>query len=166
MVPVGDPVGKIVHLKEYIHEPLQHKLQEMYQSMILDYSLPGAQEFFGSTRPAPVPPDPKWKPGVKAVHHRGGFQFIDPGWLGMPVWIGDQIITDNNTLVAIEFIIGGRVGINKDSWVTIVSERSVADTTIDLKKIILRKAGMLARMYRLKEPLEIQTNGGVFGIKG
>lgn len=163
MVPVGDPVGKIVQLKERIHEPLQHKLQEMYHSMITDYAL---DDFFGSTRPAPIPPDPNWKPGVKAVHHRGGFQFMDPGWLGMPVWIGDQIITDKNTVLAIEFIIGGRVGINIDSWVTIVSERSVADSTISVKKIILRKAGMWAKMARLKEPLEIQTNGGVYGIKG
>ena len=91
---------------------------------------------------------------------------MDPGWLGMPVWIGDQIITDKNTVLAIEFIIGGRVGINIDSWVTIVSERSVADSTISVKKIILRKAGMFAKMARLKEPLEIQTNGGVIGIKG
>jgi hypothetical protein len=142
MVPVGDPVGKIVQIKEYRHEPLQHKLQAAYCSMVRDFTL---DEFFGSTRPAPIPPDPNWKPGVKAVHHRGGFEFIDPGWLGMPVWIGDQIITNNNTLVAIEFIIGGRVGINKDSWVKIVSERSVADATIDLKKIVLRKAGMWSK---------------------
>ena len=58
------------------------------------------------------------------------------------------------------------MGINRDAWVTIVSERSVADTTIDLKKIILRQAGALYKMYRLKEPMEIQTNGGVMGIKG
>ena len=122
--------------------------------------------FFESTRPAPVPPDPNWKPGLKAVHHRGGFQFMDPGWLGMPVWIGDQIITDNNTVLAIEFIIGGRVGIERDSWVTIVSERSVAETTISIKKIILRQGRMWTNMAKLKESLEIQTNGGVMGIKG
>ena len=166
MVPVGDPVGKVLYFKQHVHEPLQHKLQQMYYSTIRAWTLDELNDFFESTRPAPIPPDPNWKPGMKAVHHRGGFQFIDPGWEGMPVWIGDQIITDKNTGVVIEFVIGGRVGINRDAWVTIVSERSVADTTIDLKKIILRQAGALYKMYRLKEPMEIQTNGGVMGIKG
>ena len=48
----------------------------------------------------------------------------------------------------------------------IVSERSVADDHVEIKKIIRRLPGMWAKMAKLKEPLEIQTNGGVLGIKG
>jgi hypothetical protein len=40
----------------------------------------------------------------------------------------------------------------------------VGSTTTDSFK--LSKGGMWARCGELKEPLEIQTNGGVMGIKG
>ena len=163
MATDNSPVGKIVQIKQ-VHLDLNDE-QLRYDALMANAVTNG---FFKSTRPAPVMGwgGEPWKPGITVVHNRGGFQFAEPAWMGMPVWIGDGLITGQNTVAAVEFVIGGRVGINKDSWVKVATERSVADAHVDLKKIILRKAGMWAKMAKLKEPLEIQTNGGVLGIKG
>ena len=88
------------------------------------------------------------------------------GFLDMQGQLHDKFKTNATTVAALEFIIGGRVGINKDSEIEIVTERSVADAKVNVKRIILRKGGMWAKTAKLKEPLEIQTNGGVMGIKG
>jgi hypothetical protein len=162
MATDNSPVGTIIQIKQ-VHLDLKDE-QLRYDALMANAVTNG---FFKSTRPAPVMGwgEEAWKPGITAVHNRGGFQFAEPAWMGMPIWIGDGLITGPNTVVAVEFVIGGRVGINKDSWVKVATERSVADAHVDLKKIILRKGGMLARMARLKEPLEIGTNGGG-SIKG
>jgi RHS repeat-associated protein len=86
--------------------------------------------------------------------------------LDQPLYLGDELKTDNNTVVAIEFLIGGRTGINKDSQVGIVTERSVQDSNLDIKRVILRKGGIFKKAAKLREPLEIQTNGGILGCKG
>ncbi len=81
---------------------------------------------------------------------------------------GDQIRTDADTLAALEFTIGGKVGINRNSSVEVVNERSVADSEFSLKRAAARNAALWldADAKTLKQPLEIQTNGGVFAIKG
>jgi hypothetical protein len=88
------------------------------------------------------------------------------GYVDMQGRMHDKYKTNANTVAALEFLIGGRVGINKDSEIEIVSERSVSDSKKTAKRVILRKGGMWAKASNLKEPLEIQTNGGVMGIKG
>jgi hypothetical protein len=85
--------------------------------------------------------------------------------IDMIVKLGDVIWTSPEWALAIEFIIGGRVGINPGAKVKIASERSVVDVAHH-GRILMRKGGMWAKGSRLNEPLEIQTNGGVMGIKG
>lgn len=82
------------------------------------------------------------------------------------VEIGDVIRTAPDTVMALEFLIGGRVGINTGSCIRIITERSVADDETVFSRIVMRKGGIWTKASRLKEPLEIQTNGGVMGIKG
>ncbi len=84
----------------------------------------------------------------------------------MNVHIGDKLRTDDNTTAGFEFAIGGRVGINKNSTVTVTGERSSKADDSNRTKIVLDKGGMWAKCDKLKEPLEIQTGGGVTGIKG
>ncbi len=84
---------------------------------------------------------------------------------GMDLYQKDVITTDNNTVAAIEFSIGGRAGINRNSQIVITSERSVKSTA-ESPWPKISKGGMWAKCGKLKEPLEIQTNGGVTGIKG
>lgn len=82
-------------------------------------------------------------------------------------YVKDHYITDANTVAALEFLIGGRVGINKNTDIEIVNERSAADKSAT-KRVILKSGSLWVKAdaKALKQPLEIQTNGGVMGIKG
>jgi hypothetical protein len=70
--------------------------------------------------------------------------------------------------LTIEFLIGGRVSVNGATAVEIVNERSVADFQTGAKRSIKKHLSlwMKADAKTLKQPLEIQTNGGVLGIRG
>ncbi|MFN8609138.1 MAG: FecR domain-containing protein [Vulcanimicrobiota bacterium] len=82
-------------------------------------------------------------------------------------YLQDHFKTSQNTLAALEFLIGGRVGLNQSSDVEVVSERSVIDQR-DGKRIVLKSGGIWVKAdaETLKQPLEIQTNGGIMGIHG
>lgn len=97
---------------------------------------------------------------------RGGKGPIKALHAGDQVEVGDVISTDPNTVLSLEFGIGGRVGVNKDSKIEITGERNVAGVDTPIANVILRKGGLWAKAVKLKEPLEIQSNGGVMGIKG
>jgi len=71
------------------------------------------------------------------VRHKGGNQFV-PLSRGSPVYLGDELQTGHNTVVAIEFIIGGQVGINSDTQVTVNSERSVQDPPCSYRNNLFR----------------------------
>lgn len=89
--------------------------------------------------------------------------------VGDEIGVGDTITTTTGSIVALEFMIGGRVGVNENSDVIIVNERSVADTgnaPNSNDRILLRKFGLWDKALSLRVPLEIQTSGGVIGIKG
>ena len=83
-------------------------------------------------------------------------------------YVRDRYITDSATIAALEFLIGGRVGINRDTTIEIVNERSVADSNLPVKRVILKNGSLWVKAdaKTLKQPIEIQTNGGVMGIKG
>ena len=81
----------------------------------------------------------------------------------------DHIITDANSVAAFELLIGGRIGVKQGTEVVVLNEGEVAGvdpTTGDIHKIALRSGGMWAKFAKQKEPLTIQTRGGVMGIKG
>lgn len=82
-------------------------------------------------------------------------------------YVKDHYLTDPNMVAALEFLIGGRVGINSNTEIEIVNERSVRDGT-PVKRVILSNGSLWVKAdaKTLKQPLEIQTNGGVMGIKG
>jgi hypothetical protein len=119
----------------------------------------------------PAPPAPVAKVveirgprGFGAHVRRGGTGPLRSLFPGAMVGVGDVISTDGNTVMALEFGIGGRLGINKNSEITITGERSVSNNSPD--KFTLSKGGMWGKVGDLKADLEIQTNGGVIGIKG
>ena len=80
----------------------------------------------------------------------------------------DHFITDANTVAALEFLIGGKVSINKNTDIIVVDEKSIADGKTSVKRVILKSGAMWVKAdaKTLKQPLEIQTSGGVMGIKG
>ncbi len=87
-------------------------------------------------------------------------------YVDQPFEIQDRFKTNQSTAAALELLLGGRVGISPNSEIEIVSERNMRDTKAVSKRIYLRRGGMWIKASHLKEPLEIQTNGGVMGIKG
>lgn len=91
-----------------------------------------------------------------------------PVTLNSTGYVKDHYITDKNTVAALEFLIGGRVGINRDTDIEIVNERSIADGKTPTKRIKLKSGSLWVKAdaKSLKQPVEIQTNGGVMGIKG
>jgi hypothetical protein len=106
--------------------------------------------------------------GVVYIQHADGT--ITQAGVGTSVYLGDIIITNPNTQAALEFTIGGRVGLNSDVAVTVSTERSVANYNQPLSKTLQTMVMGLWNMFpataKLKEPIEIQTTGGIMGMKG
>lgn len=111
------------------------------------------------------PVDPKGQ--TQLLQQRADEQQSYPVTVNATGYVQDHFKTSKNTLAALEFLIGGRVGINQSSDVEIVNERSVVDNQQG-KRLVLKSGGlwMKADAKSLKQPLEIQTNGGIMGIRG
>lgn len=85
----------------------------------------------------------------------------------MPTLIKDEYATDANTVAALEFVTGGRVAINKKTKIEVVSESAIQEDGKPLVKRIKVKSGRVwAKITKRKDPLEVETAGGVMGIKG
>lgn len=120
-----------------------------------------------------VPPDPLAVATVVEVKAEKGHvaraeYFRDGEWrpvkLDTVVRPGDRIRTDAFTVAAIEFAIGGRFGINKNSAIKVTGEGNAESPKSSVE---LTKGQMWAKCQKLKEPLEIETGGGgVMGIRG
>lgn len=93
------------------------------------------------------------------------------------VYPGDLILTDAKTVVAVEMVTGGRLGINHDRLVRLGKDgeraQELPNPMIKNPEATLKKqqnAALLDRiwkkMQRRSDPLEIETAGGVFGCKG
>jgi YVTN family beta-propeller protein len=128
----------------------------------------------------PTPPEPPPGPVGSIVGIRGsgsvsvsaynpkGVAAFYRATVGTPIFQGDLIATDPNAKAVVEFVIGGRVGINTNSTVVVAGERSVADAGPHKPIVVTLLMGVwgIATMTA-PEPLEIQTNGGVMGgLKG
>lgn len=80
--------------------------------------------------------------------------------LNQMLFVGDIIKTGPDTVMLIEFLIGGRVGVNSSACIEIADERSVSEE-------VSGWANPFKGMFAMpKRPLEIQTNGGIMGIRG
>ncbi|MBS2035946.1 FecR domain-containing protein [bacterium] len=111
------------------------------------------------------PVDPKAQ--TQLLQQRAGENQSYPVTVNATGYVQDHFRTSINTLAALEFLIGGRVGINQNSDVEVVNERSVVDQQLG-KRLVLKSGGVWikADARSLKQPLEIQTNGGIMGIRG
>ena len=81
---------------------------------------------------------------------------------------GDIIETGKGTVAAVEFLIGGRVGMNTETQVEMTGEREVDDHGVGPKRAILKEGSIWVKAdaKTLRQPIEIRTNGGTMGIKG
>lgn len=102
---------------------------------------------------------------VELAHRKPADAQWYPAYVGTRGEVKDQFKTGPNTVAALEFFIGGRVAVVPGSEIEIVTDHSIANKT-SLKRVLLKSGGLWMKSSKLKEPLEIQTNGGVMGIKG
>jgi len=112
---------------------------------------------------------------IKSVHGtRTNLEYRrgnDPHWYtaytDQDLYVGDQLRSNGNTLTALEFVIGGRVGINTNSEIQIVSDSRVKPVGEPTGLgTVFGDGGMWAKVPKRTDVLEIQTSGGVMGIKG
>lgn len=94
------------------------------------------------------------------------------GWFSgfeqMPDYVQDHLKTDANSLAALEFRVGGRIGINKGTEVEIVGPRDVTDVTKrgTVERLVLRSGTIWAKFAKQHEQFKIQTESTVIGIRG
>jgi PA-IL-like protein len=69
---------------------------------------------------------------------------------------GDVISTDDETVLTLEFAIGGRTALGHNASIRIVGDRGVE---------ALGGTTLATPSSKLDHPLEIQTNGGILGIR-
>ena len=107
---------------------------------------------------------------VRNIEGRGGAYVQRDGIgplqrLGLGDTIGprDRVSTDNGTSMAFEFACGGRIGVNPGAKVIVFGERRVVRGQ---PQIVPAFSGPWEKAQRLQQPLELQTKGGVMGIKG
>ena len=83
--------------------------------------------------------------------------------VGAPVFLGDELITDEVTLAVVRFDIGGIAGIGRGTTVKVVGDRKV-ETQGDWFTV---KRGLFwANVDKQSSQLQIQSAGGVIGIEG
>jgi hypothetical protein len=79
------------------------------------------------------------------------------------LYIGDEVVMDENSVGAIELLKGGRLGLKKGASLLIVSEGTV--TNVDGTPVESHRS-VIELFLAPEKPLTIQTRGGVMGIKG
>lgn len=89
-----------------------------------------------------------------------------PVEIGTDLRPGDRVVTDKNSVAALEFALGGRAAVRPDSQIEVTGERSVDALDPKRSGFKLTKGGIWAKCGQMQESLEIQTSGGVMGIKG
>lgn len=82
--------------------------------------------------------------------------------------IGDKLRTDDTTVAVFEFLIGGRVGINKGVEIEITGDRSIKEGVINVKKEIGNIADIIIDILHsgTGHQLQVQLNGRAMSIKG
>jgi hypothetical protein len=122
----------------------------------------------------PLPPAPDEVATIVEIKVKGGGApkgYIEeragtqrPLAVGALLRIGDTAVTGEDTTAAFEFAIGGRVGVKPETKVKVTSERSARLIGVD-PNAKDEPGGIWAKCDKLKEPMEVQTNGGIMGMK-
>lgn len=74
-------------------------------------------------------------------HRRAGEVRAYPVSENSTGYLKDHYLTDPNTVAALEFLIGGRVGINSNTEIEVIDERSVADGS-PVKRVVLSNGSL------------------------
>ncbi len=75
-----------------------------------------------------------------------------------------MIVTDKDSVAAIEMLIGGRVGLKRDTQTLLFDEGTVIDRGTGAP-VVQKSKGLWMKFGKQDQPLTIQTRGGVMGIR-
>jgi FecR protein len=89
------------------------------------------------------------------------------GWYqaycGMTTYLTERLRTDAETQAVLEFLVGGRAGIGRNSHVEIMTPKEVGKAGATMR---INAGTFWANLDRQEKKFEIQTAGGVIGIEG
>ena len=83
---------------------------------------------------------------------------------GMSTYLSENFRTDKATQAVLEFVVGARAGIGKNTQVRIVSSRKLEKVVGSALRV--DTGTFWAKFDKQDEEFEIQTSGGVIGIEG
>lgn len=110
--------------------------------------------------------DPNSRIPTKATIRHAGSRAATPLRAGDDVRVGDVIATNANTVMAIDLSLGGRIGVNANSDITITGPRGAIgpdSVQVDSGSVWAK----LEQFGKLKTPLEVSPDGGgTMSIKG
>src|SRR5208282_1767449 len=90
------------------------------------------------------------------------FKLAEGDW----VYVGDVLFLDANNASVVEFVLGGAVAVQPGSHVSIVDARHTYVQSGSKYEFLDQTIKLLRNVSHQKETIQIQTNGGVVGIKG
>lgn len=82
----------------------------------------------------------------------------------MSDYIGDRLTTEAKSVAAVEFVVGGKIGINPNSTVEITGNRSATDASGSVLRVT--SGAVWAKFDKQKSPLLIRTPSATLGIRG
>lgn len=85
------------------------------------------------------------------------------GFPGMPTYLTERFRTDPKTQAVLEFYVGGRAGIGRNTQIEIISPKDVEKYGAGMR---VNTGLFWGNMDKLKTHYQIQTSGGVIGIEG
>lgn len=103
---------------------------------------------------------------IRAFVRHGAGAPLKPLHEGDAIRKGDIVSTDQNTILAFRFAVGGEVHLNTSAKIKVTSERTLVDVGGGLKISEKSLSSLWAKCNKLKEPVEIQKDGGIMGIRG
>lgn len=88
------------------------------------------------------------------------------GFVDMPNYVNDLLKTDDHTVSAIEFTMGGRMAINTGTTIEILGQDQAQVQGSVVRRIFLKAGSIWAKFSHEREEPQVQTSGGVMAIKG
>lgn len=77
--------------------------------------------------------------------------------------VGDHLKTDAKTEATLEFLLGGRANLDTGTEIAILNSK---DAKVVAQTVQLNSGSIWAQFDKQKSPVQIQTAGGVMGIRG
>ena len=86
-------------------------------------------------------------------------------YMGMATFLQEKLRTDQQTQAVLEFNIGGRAGIGRNSSIQIVTLESIENVKSG-SALRIDSGTFWAKFDKQEEAIQIKTAGGVIGIEG